>query len=110
MPEPQTITLPEAFVRKICVGYACQNHKAKLFEFRDWQRAEITVEWRGDGIWAVCSNPWRLNKNLEIDNEPLPSSRTDDYIEQHSWPTIQEAIDAAKKYINIWEGRINEGF
>lgn len=71
------ITLPEDIIRKVCVGYANETHGAKLFEFRDWNRAEVTVEWRGEGLWAVLSYGFRLDKNIELDYEPLSSSLTD---------------------------------
>lgn len=62
--------------------------------------SEVTVEWRGPRLdggvsWAVLYRSNRLSRRGEWDYEPFPSSRTDEWISAHSWPTFSEALDAA---------------
>lgn len=48
--------------------------------------------------WAVICNG-RLNKNtMEFDYEPLPSSRTDEWIEAHTFYDASEACKFAEIY------------
>jgi len=103
------ISLPENCILEICVGYASQSHGSEIFDFKNREYFPIKVVYRADGNWAIMDGPFRLSKSLEPEYEPLPSSRTDEYIAEHSWPTLIEAIEAAKQYISNFEGRINEG-
>lgn len=57
---------------------------------------EIRVEYRGDGMWAVTR--WRecLSADGTWDHEPLPSSRTDDWLAAHRF-TEADAVRLAKQ-------------
>lgn len=43
----------------------------------------ITVEWRGEGRWAVCRFRQCLDANGEWDYESIPSEREDDWLDAH---------------------------
>lgn len=43
----------------------------------------ITVQYRGDGAWAVCHGGFCLGIDGEWDYEPSPSSRDDDWLATH---------------------------
>jgi len=43
----------------------------------------INIESRGENVWAICSIFGQcLNKQMEWEYEPLPSSRTEDFIDR----------------------------
>jgi hypothetical protein len=55
----------------------------------------LKVEWRGKDRWAVTWGPRGcLSRQGTWDYEPLPSSREDDWLEQHRF-TKSEAIELA---------------
>lgn len=40
----------------------------------------VTVEWRGDGLWAVVNGDYTLTSLGDWEYEPRPSSRDDGYL------------------------------
>lgn len=55
-----------------------------------------TIEKRADDKWAVVDNGV-LNKDLQWEYEPMPSSRTDEFIARTRFDSIDEALRAALK-------------
>jgi hypothetical protein len=55
----------------------------------------VTVEASGHGRWAVRNMSNCLAKDGEWEHEPLPSSRTDEWLETVRWDDVGDAIDAA---------------
>lgn len=51
----------------------------------------------GHDMWAVCHLGFVLNKELEWEDEPLPSSRTEEFIQRTRWGSYEEAWAAAEK-------------
>lgn len=49
----------------------------------NYRHYAITVEYRGDGLWAVCSGGFCFGTDGEWDFEPSPSSREDDWLATH---------------------------
>lgn len=58
---------------------------------------KVTVEKRGLGTWAVCRMGSCLGISGEWDREPTPSSRDDDWLEDHRFP-LQSALDLAREH------------
>lgn len=56
----------------------------------------ITVEYRGDGMWAVCSGRDCLGSDGEWEFEPSPSNRDDDWLATHRFDE-QTALRLAKE-------------
>lgn len=55
-----------------------------------------TIEKRSEGKWAVVDNGV-LNKSLEWEYEPMPSSRDDEFIARTRFDSIELAVEAAQK-------------
>jgi hypothetical protein len=49
----------------------------------NWRHYAITVEYRGDGRWAVMSGGFCFDADGDWDYEPSPSSRDDDWLATH---------------------------
>lgn len=58
----------------------------------------LSVVLRGNGKWVVTNGSATLNSFLEMELEPLPSSRDDDYISRTRFD-LTEAFIYAEKYI-----------
>jgi hypothetical protein len=58
---------------------------------------KITVEARGLGTWGICFMGRCLGISGEWDREPIPSSRDDDWLEDHRFP-LAAALDLAREY------------
>jgi hypothetical protein len=56
----------------------------------------ITVEYRGRGLWAIKHHAMCLGDDGEWDYEPSPSNREDDWLETHRF-TMQDAIRLARE-------------
>ena len=57
---------------------------------------DVTIEWRGDDRWAVLHFGNCLGRDGSWDYEPLPSERTDEWLEEHRYG-LDEALDLASK-------------
>ena len=57
---------------------------------------DVTVEYRGDGKWAICHFRQCLGDDGEWDFEPSPSSRTDEWLATHRF-TEEEALRLARE-------------
>lgn len=57
---------------------------------------EITVEYRGRGLWAVVRHGQCLDSNGDWDYEPSPSNREDDWLETHRFD-LDTALELARK-------------
>lgn len=57
----------------------------------------INVEYRGHGLWAVSRHRRCLSKADTWDYEPLPSSREDDWLDQHRFDLVT-ALERAKHH------------
>jgi hypothetical protein len=58
----------------------------------------IYVEDRGKGKWAVTYGGMCLGRNGEWDYEPMPSSRTDEWIAANRFDSPEEAERAFKDH------------
>jgi len=56
---------------------------------------EITVESRGDGMWAVLDGRWCLNRDGGWEHEPMPSSRTEEFLARCRFPLEEAVVRAA---------------
>jgi hypothetical protein len=61
-----------------------------------------TVEYRGDGKWAVNDCGFVLSRTGEWEYEPLPSSRTDDFIARCRFDNLEEAFEACRVAAKKW--------
>jgi len=102
--------LDDAVVRSFTVAWICSNRRARFEpgvlpweKYQDYNFGsidEITVEWRGLGKYGVFLIGYRLSKkDLAFDPEPQPSSRTQEYLDEHTFDSIDEAIDGALTYL-----------
>ena len=57
---------------------------------------EITVEWRGKGLWAVRRFSECLGRGGEWDYEPRPSARTEAWLADHRFG-LEEALARAEE-------------
>jgi hypothetical protein len=57
---------------------------------------DVTVAYRGRGLWAVTHHSYCLNKNGGWDYEMRPSERDDDWLGEHRFP-LDEAVRLAKQ-------------
>jgi hypothetical protein len=57
---------------------------------------DVTVERRSAGRWAVCNMGRCLNADGKWDREPIPSSRDDEWKEQHRFD-LDDALELAKQ-------------
>ncbi|MFX4300139.1 hypothetical protein [Pseudosulfitobacter pseudonitzschiae] len=60
--------------------------------------SEITIVHRGATGWAVSKGSATVNTDLEAEYEPMPSSRSEEYIARTRFP-LEMAFDIARKYI-----------
>ena len=66
----------------------------------------ITVEWRGNDLWAVTDRFQCLDVDGNWDYEPSPSSRDDDWKARHRFP-LETALALAQQHaplivVNGW--------
>lgn len=60
---------------------------------------DLYIEDRGKGKWAVCYHRMVLDKYLfQFTYEPMPSSRTDEFLEKHRFNSAEEANEAFLQY------------
>lgn len=67
--------------------------------------AEVFVEERGEGQWAIVQHGFTLNAHGAWAHEPLPSSRTPEYLKANRWSTpeaCETAYTAAKADLARW--------
>lgn len=69
----------------------------------------LTIEWRGTGhpdrsvpAWAICCRGQCYNRAGELDMEPLPSSRTDEWKQDHRF-TFNEAQRLILEHWETWQ-------
>ena len=60
---------------------------------------DMRIQWRGDDRWAIFNGASCLNRLGEWEYEPLPSSRTDEYLERNRY-SLDEAMTVADAYLN----------
>lgn len=60
-------------------------------------RSQITVQERGHGKWAVCYYALVLDDDDKWGHEPLPSSRTDEWLRRNRFDSLQAAFAAARR-------------
>ena len=58
---------------------------------------DVFIEYRGNEKWAIKNNPDVLNRFLEWEYEPLPSSRDESFIERTRFNSPEEAANAFKQ-------------
>lgn len=63
----------------------------------DQETWSARVEATGHGRWAVRNGSRCLSKALTWDYEPMPSSREDEWLDEHRWDDSAEATLAAIK-------------
>lgn len=59
----------------------------------------FTIERTGVESWAVRNGKHCLNKEFWFEYEPMPSSRSEEFLKNHRWKTPQEALDALEQSI-----------
>lgn len=70
--------------------------KATRFHVGTIRGSRIEVCWRGPDRWAICDGTSVLNDNGDWEHEPLPSSRSDDFLERTRFP-FEEAMILAEE-------------
>lgn len=63
-----------------------------------------SIESRGHGKWAVVDGPFVLNRDGEWEHEPLPSSRTEEFLARARFD-LEEAFEAAAQTLSALEGK-----
>ena len=87
------------------VGFVCDGIKkieTELAYERDARRLRVKQTSFAHGGhpegWSVYNETdRRLSRSGDWDYQPLPSSRSAEWIAEHSWPTMRAAVDAARK-------------
>jgi hypothetical protein len=59
--------------------------------------SSITVQERGHGRWAVCNGNMVLDNHDQWGPEPLPSSRTDEWLVLYRFDSLDAAFAAARR-------------
>lgn len=59
--------------------------------------APVEVQKRGNDLWVAYSLGYVLNHDGSWEYEPLPSSRTEEFIARTRYATAREAIEAVRK-------------
>ena len=49
--------------------------------------------------WAIVDTGWVLNHDGDWEMEPMPSNRTDEFIQRCRWPSAREAIAFAQAHM-----------
>ncbi len=62
----------------------------------NYRHYAITVEYRSDGMWAVCSGGFCLGTDGEWEYEPSSSNRDDDWLASHRFDE-QTALQLAEE-------------
>lgn len=62
----------------------------------DYSTWSVQVEASGNGRWAVRNGGRCLNKDGEWEYEPLPSSRSAEWLDTVRWDDLTEAIQSAQ--------------
>lgn len=84
-----------------CLLHAVQEYGAtiKRIDLGHLQIEDRTAPGR-PSAWAVCDGFGScLSKAGELVDEPQPSSRTYEWLQEHRWPSADEAIKAAADYL-----------
>ncbi len=75
-------------------------------DHREHGHFEITVEWRGDGRWAVMHMGYCLGTDGDWEYESIPSERRDEWLATHRFDldtALRLAKEAAPKVtVNGW--------
>lgn len=58
---------------------------------------DIQVEYRGRGTWSVSRHNQCLGSNGLWDWEPIPSSRTDEWLAIYRFTDVEEALSLARE-------------
>lgn len=84
-------TLPEPALEVATYEVSClpRDHPER-FAFT------VTVEYRGNDLWAVKSGTWCYAADGSRDPESIPSERTDEWLATHRFP-FDEALALAKQ-------------
>lgn len=80
---------PEVIVQPITYAVSCLPDSS---EAHLWT---IEVAYRGNDLWAALRHGWCLDAAGRWDYEPLPSSRTPEWLAEHRFP-LEEALRLAK--------------
>ena len=76
--------------------------KATTFTMTERYNRPITIEARGKNTWAVCDGGFCLNTDGEFEEEPMPSSRDEEFLARARF-SLEEAWALAEKVVK--EGR-----
>ena len=58
---------------------------------------EVTVDYCGNGKWAVRRGKRCYNRHADWEYEPIPSDRTKPWLKRFRFDTAEHAIDIAKR-------------
>lgn len=75
--------------------------KPRVYELPDEANLESVKQINGHDLWAIRKNNNCLNKNGEWEYEPMPSSRTDDFMERCRYKSIEEAYSTWDSYSTL---------
>ena len=81
-----------------------------VYTGQDKQRMEVTKYDAGGGIkierrgvaptetWAICDGSMCMDKDGNWEYEPMPSSRTKDFLQKYRFPSPKDALDTLMKF------------
>jgi hypothetical protein len=75
--------------------------RAVKFEIDEEREVYVTARKQRDGskLWVVERLGLVLNSDCEFEYEPMPSSRTDDFIARTRF-SLEQALQLAERYLN----------
>jgi hypothetical protein len=75
-------------------------------EYRIWRDglpSKLTIQRRGEGAWAVVSlSGYVVNTDGELEVEPSPSNRSENFVARTRLPTVNAALARAKLYFQVY--------
>jgi hypothetical protein len=68
------------------------------------KRHRVLIEWRGENAWICTTGAGdALNTDGEFELEPLPSNRTDEFIERTRFDTPESALANFEKHLGKFD-------
>ena len=93
---PAAVLALIAEVRALREAQIADDVRVERYLMRDGFEVIRVAQRAGADKWKVLNGGYCLTKAGDWEWEPIPSSRTDDFIERCRFDTAQEAIDAAR--------------
>lgn len=83
--------IPEANVQATTYEVCCLP-----FGWKARRYFTLTVQYRGDDLWAVCRDGYCYGENGAEEYEPSPSNREDDFLTRFRFP-LPRALQIARE-------------